>query len=294
MMVQGTVVGGEDNMNRGQVVGVLVCVAASACSQCGKTQPPPDVPVFVEMTPDSGPGRVDADSVEFGLTLNDATSTQLHVGWPAVVTLHGLWTGDEPGLVGFERSDVQLHVINESGSSESWPWVVDDGASSWTLTRGGEVAQIRWSLDASQAAALRVGKYRLEAAWKERRSEALEIEVVAAPSNPSTDERSRRAQLASRVATLRGDAAGAERELNDGLQGDPDDVNLLYRKALALEAKGDLKAAYAIVQRALVLAENFDAPAGAIVEPPISLELLASRLDRELFKQFMTARDGGR
>ncbi|PZR18596.1 MAG: hypothetical protein DI536_01565 [Archangium gephyra] len=90
------------------------------------------------MTPDSGAGRVDADSVEFGLTLNDATSTQLHVAWPAVVTLYGLWTGDEPGLVAFERSDVRLHVINESGADESWPWVLADGASRWTLTRCGD------------------------------------------------------------------------------------------------------------------------------------------------------------
>lgn len=122
-------------MNRGSVVSV----AASGCSQCGQTQPPPEVPPPVdEMTPDSGAGRVDADSVEFGLTLNDATSTQLHVAWPAVVTLYGLWTGDEPGLVAFERSDVRLHVINESGADESWPWVLADGASRWTLTRCGD------------------------------------------------------------------------------------------------------------------------------------------------------------
>lgn len=273
-----------------------LCCAFVSCSQCDQTKesPPPVAPPVQ----DAGAQTVRGDDAEFGLTINDGSTTQLHAGWPIVVTLNALWVGEEAGSVEFQRSAVRLRVRNSADGEESWPWVLADGAERWTLAPAGEVAEVRWTLDASQSAALRPGRYQLDAFWGDSACEAIELQMLEAPAAPTAEQASTRAQLTARVASLRGDVEGAERAANEGLQASPNDISLLRRKALALEAKGDLQGAYGAIQDALDLvkanAEANPAPPGMIVEPPEELWRINNRIDRELFKRFMATWDGGR
>lgn len=249
-----------------------------------------------EKTPDAGkgsdagePSEVGASSVVespavLGLTLNDATSSALVVGWPAALRLQVAWMTEATTPLLLDAGSLALVVSDAAGTPVTWPWllatVLPDSTS---LGPDTDVLELAWTLSAAQASALVPGRYTLRASWGGLRTPPLEVDVLASPVNPSSAQRGALARLAADVALLRGEAGTVLTVLDDGLAAVPGAPALLGDKAAALEAIGELAPALE-ANRAALQGLDVQNP-GGVGEPPVTLLQRHRRLlDHLIFK----------
>lgn len=269
---------------------ILVVVAVVVFSGCKCTSASPDL----ETTPSAEVVPPDIvykpPNYDLGLTLNDATTDTIYIGWPVILRLQGAWLRREAGSVSFANSALALEVRASDGSLVSLPWVLQPLSTVTTLSLDSPDLEVLWTLDGPGASSLIPGSYTAGVKWADFQTDTLVFRVAMPPEPLSSTDRVARARLEADVAALRGLPTNVAVEA--GLLADPDDPMLLTRRALELEDAGDLKGAMRTINQAIRVINASDNGNG-IDEPPVGL-IEPQRIMRRLDDRALAIiRDGG-
>lgn len=183
------------------MVVVVVAVATSSGCKCTSESPALETNPSAEVVPPDvvyKPPRYD-----LGLTLNDATTDTVYVGW-ILLRLQGSWLRREAGSVTFASSALELEVRASDGSLVSLPWVLRPLPPVTTLSLDTPDLEVLWTLDGPGASSLVPGSYTAAAKWADFQTDPLAFRVAMPPEPLSSTDRVARARLEADIATFRG------------------------------------------------------------------------------------------
>ncbi len=222
-----------------------------------------------------------APTVALALTINDAVTTTVYRDWPLIVRGDVVLMDDVSVPVGGDIRTVELKLAAASGAASSWPFKRPADLGAQPLGPGNEAYQTAWFLTAEQTRGLALGTYELTLVWGDRTSPTLRLKVENAPAGLSPNDEIRKAQIASRVALLNGDATTGLAVLTQASARHPNSVGLWMSTALLHERQGNYSAGLEACQQALdlILQKN-----PKLTDPPTDVMQLQGRLLKALLK----------